>query len=263
MNETESVSLLPHDELFSVNGKRVIVSGASQGIGRAITLGFAERGARVFAVARSESGLAETARMAQGFAGSVTRHAVDLRAPDSPKETIAAAVQAFGGIDVLVNNAGHDVEKVIEETSPDEWDDVLDLNVRSVFLMCKEAAPYLKDGGGKVVNIASVLGHIAMRQDIAYVTSKHAVVGFTRALALDWARQGVQVNAIGPGYVETRMLARAVADEASARYMRRDTPQGRWANPEEMVGTAIFLSSAASDFMTGQLVLVDGGKTAK
>jgi NAD(P)-dependent dehydrogenase (short-subunit alcohol dehydrogenase family) len=155
------------------------------------------------------------------------------------------------------------VEKVLEDTTLQEWDDVLDLNVRSIFLMCKEAAEHLKDGGGRVINIASVLGHIGMREDLAYVTSKHAVVGFTRALALDWARKGVRVNAIGPGYFETEMIARAVADEPSAKYMRRDTPLGRWGQPEELVGATIFLASQASDFMTGQLVLVDGGKSAK
>ncbi len=254
---------LPHDELFSVNGKSVLVTGASRGLGRAIVLGFAERGARVFAVARSESGLAETAKLAEGMPGAVTTSAADLRDPEKVAATVAAAVENLGGLDVLVNNAGYDVEKVLEDTTLQEWDDVLDLNVRSMFLMCKEAAEHLKDGGGRVINIASVLGHIAMREDLAYVTSKHAVVGFTRALALDWARKGVRVNAIGPGYFETEMIARAVADEPSAKYMRRDTPLGRWGQPEELVGAAIFLASQASDFMTGQLVLVDGGKSAK
>ncbi|WP_194238355.1 SDR family NAD(P)-dependent oxidoreductase [Streptomyces spongiae] len=249
--------------LFDVTGKRTVVTGASRGIGRALALAFAAQGAQVFAVARSADGLAETRQQSAGYPGSLVTHQADLRHPDQIEGTVAAAVAELGGIDILVNNAGYDVEHTVEETSIEEWNDVIDLNLRSTFLLCKAASPHLKEGGGKVVNIASMLGHIAIRGDVAYIASKHGVVGLTRALALDWARSGVNVNAVGPGFVKTDMLASALEDEAAQRYIKRQTPLGRWAVPEEMAGAVLFLASAASDFMTGQMILVDGGVTAQ
>jgi NAD(P)-dependent dehydrogenase (short-subunit alcohol dehydrogenase family) len=130
--------------------------------------------------------------------------------------------------------------------------------------MCRAASPHLREhGGGKVVNIASILGLYAVRNNSAYVAAKHGVVGVTQALALEWARRNVQVNAIAPGFVETAMVAENLANEHVARWITRNTPQGRWAQPEEMTGPAIFLASGASDFMTGQVLVVDGGWTAQ
>jgi NAD(P)-dependent dehydrogenase (short-subunit alcohol dehydrogenase family) len=190
--------------------------------------------------------------------------AADLRSSSNgPSQVVERAVELVGGLDVLVNNAGYDNEQSIDDTTAEEWDKVIDLNVRSLFLMCQAASPYLRDGGGKVVNIASMFGHVAAREELAYVTSKHAVMGMTKALALEWARKGIQVNALCPGFVDTEMLARAMSDDASAKYLRRMTPVGRWAQPEEMVGPAVFLASAASDFMTGQALIVDGGYTTQ
>jgi NAD(P)-dependent dehydrogenase (short-subunit alcohol dehydrogenase family) len=244
---------------FDLTGKRVIVTGASRGIGRAIALAFAARGASVFAVARSAEDLNETVRLAAEHPGSIMAWTVDLTSPDVAPLLIEAAATALGGIDILVNNAGLDIEHAIEEHTLDEWNAVFDVNVRSVFLLCKAAEGHLKDGGGKVVNVASMLGHIASRANLGYISSKHALVGFTRALAVDWALEDVQVNAIGPGFVETDMLASATSDEATRAYIRRVIPQGRWAQPEEMTGAAIFLASDASDYVTGQTIIVDGG----
>ncbi|MEU1517541.1 SDR family oxidoreductase [Streptomyces sp. NPDC005811] len=250
-------------DAFGLTGKRAIVTGASRGIGRAITLAFAAVGAQVCAVARSRSGLAETVSLAEGLEGSVTAVEGDLTSPDGIADTVEAAADALGGIDILVNNAGLDNEESLDRTSLEVWQQVFDLNVRSVFLVCKAAAPYLLEGGGKVINVASMFGQVGVRGEIAYVTSKHAVVGFTKALAMEWARKGIQVNSLGPGFVETDMLKAAASDEAVAAFMRRSTPMGRWAQPEEMTGAAVFLASSASDFMTGQLLLVDGGYTAQ
>ncbi len=251
-------------DTFDLTGRRAIVTGASRGIGRAIALEFAARGARVVAVARSESDLHEAARIATDSAGEILPVAADLRsAHDGPAQVVRRAVELVGGIDVLVNNAGYDNEQTIEDTTAEEWDKVIDLNVRSLFLMCQAASPFLADGGGKVINISSMFGHVAAREELAYVTSKHAVMGMTKALALEWARKGIQVNALCPGFVDTEMLARAMADDAAAKYLRRMTPLGRWAQPDEMVGPAVFLASAASDFMTGQALIVDGGYTAQ
>jgi len=261
MTLTDAVS---RSDTFDLTGRRAIVTGASRGIGRAIALGFAARGAQVVAVARSAEDLEETSRMAADSTGAVFALTGDLRGTsDGPARVVEGAVELLGGLDVLVNNAGYDNEQGIDDTTAEEWDKVIDLNVRSTCLLCQAASPHLRDGGGKVVNVAAMFGHVGSREELAHITSKHAVMGMTKALALEWARKGIQVNALCPGFVDTEMLARAMADEAAAKYLRRMTPLGRWAQPEEMVGPAVFLASAASDFMTGQALIVDGGYTAQ
>lgn len=250
-------------ELFDLSGRRAVVTGASRGIGRAIAIAYASAGAKVCAVARSESDLAETRALAGAAAEKISLVPGDLSSLDTINSVVGQSTEAMGGIDVLVNNAGYDNEQTLERTTEEEWDKVLNLNVTAAARLCKASAPQLQDGGGKVINIASMFGIVTVRGEAAYTVSKHAIVGLTRSLALEWARKGVQVNAICPGFIETDMLASAVQDEATAAYMRRTTPLGRWAQPEEMAGPAIFLASAASNFMTGQLLIVDGGYTTQ
>lgn len=254
---------LENADPFDLRGQRAVVTGASRGIGRAIALGFAARGASVFAVARSAPGLAETARLADEFDGRLATGQADLSQPDEVEALIANVVEDLGGVDILVNNAGYDNELSLQDTTPEEWQSVMDINVGSIYRLCRTAAPYLLDRGGKVINVASMFGIVGMRDEFSYVTSKHAVVGLTKALALEWARKDVQVNALCPGFVETDMLASATSDEASARFMKRRTPMGRWAQADEMVAPAVFLASAASSFMTGQTLVVDGGYTVQ
>lgn len=250
-------------DLFGLAGKRILVTGASRGIGRAIAVGLAERGAAVVGAARSEEGLKETAARIDDTAGSFEPYAVDLRPPGTVEACVEKAAQSLGGLDVLVNNAADDHDSSIENTSLEVFQRVLELNLQSCWVMIRAASPYLKDGGGKVINIASVLGLVAMRDDSAYVAAKHGLVGLTRAVALEWARHDVQVNAICPGYVETAMLPDLTANEAVAKHIRRQVPMGRWAQPEEYVGPAVFLASDASRYMTGQVLVVDGGLTAQ
>lgn len=250
-------------DLFDMTGKRAIVTGASRGIGRAVALEFASRGAAVSAIARSKEDLAETCDRSSEMAGSITAVVTDLCDPAAIKEAVAQAVADLGGLDVLVNNAGYDNEQTVQRTTLDEWQKVMDLNLRAVLLLCQEAAPHLLDGGGKVINIASMFGLVSVRGEAVYTASKHAVIGLTKALALEWARKGVQVNALCPGFVETDMLASATAVESAAAYMRESTPMGRWAQVEDITGPAVFLATAASDFMTGQALVVDGGYTAQ
>jgi 2-dehydro-3-deoxy-D-gluconate 5-dehydrogenase len=249
--------------LFDLTDRTALVTGASRGIGRAIAVGYAAAGAQVCAVARSERDLDETRKLAASLPGRIVSSVGDLSTARGVLDIADAAATALGSIDILVNNAGYDNEASMEETSDEDWQTVLDLNVTAVMRMCRAAAPYLKDGGGKVVNVASMFGIVAAREEFAYTVSKHAVVGLTRSLSLEWARKDVQVNALCPGFVETDMLASAVADDATAKFLRRSTPMGRWAQPEEMVGPAVFLASAASNFMTGQLLVVDGGYTVQ
>lgn len=138
------------------------------------------------------------------------------------------------------------------------------LNLQSCWLLAKATSARLQaDGGRKLINVDSTLGLVAIRDNSAYVAAKHGLVGLTRALALEWGRRNVQVNALAPGMVETEMTRRALADEAIAKWAIRNTPLGRWAQPEEMVGAAVFLASNASNFVTGQVIVVDGGWTTQ
>jgi len=249
--------------LFDLTGRRAVVTGASRGIGRSIAVAYAAAGAEVCAVGRSEVDLEQTRELCAGLPGSVVPLRADLSSPAAADGLVNDAVAALGGIDVLVNNAGYDNEQTIEQTPESEWEKVLTLNVTAAMRLCKTAAPHLKEGGGKVVNVASMFGLVTVRGEFAYTVSKHAMVGLTRSLGIEWARKGVQVNALCPGFVETDMLASAVADEATAAFLRRSTPMGRWAQPDEMAGPAVFLASPASDYMTGQVLVVDGGYTAQ
>lgn len=250
-------------DLFDLTGRRVLVTGASRGIGQAIAVGLARRGANVVGAARSEDGLRETAKLIADTAGTFQAHAVDLRSSDAIHSCVTTAAETLGGLDVLVNNAADDHDSSIEDTDPSVFQRVIELNLQSCWLLTRAASPYLKDGGGKVINIASVLGLVGMRDDSAYIAAKHGLVGLTKAVALEWARKNVQVNAIAPGYVQTAMLPDLEANEAVAKYIRRQVPMGRWAQPEEFVGPATFLASAASDYLTGHTLVVDGGLTAQ
>lgn len=261
MNSTTAGSW--RGNLFDLTGRRALVTGASRGIGQAIAVALAKQGADVVGAARSEDGLRKTAELAADASGSFQPHAVDLRSPESIEACIAHTAEALGGIDILVNNAADDHDSSIEDTDLSVWQRVLELNLQSCWLMIKAASPHLKNGGGTVVNIASVLGLVAMRNDSAYIAAKHGLVGVTRAIGLEWARDGVRVNAICPGYVQTAMLPDLDANEAVANYIRKSVPMGRWSQPEEYAGPAIFLASGASSYMTGQVLVVDGGLTAK
>lgn len=251
--------------IFDLTGRRIVVTGASKGLGRQLAVGLASFGARVACVARSEEGLKETQRRIEAAGGQATVHSADLTDPATITATINSIGEQYGGIDVLVNNAADDHDSPIEETSRETWQRVTDLNSRSVFLLCQAAAPYLKasSGYGKVINIASILGDVGIRDNTAYVMSKHAVVGLTKALALEWARKGVQVNALCPGFLITDMTAHVHADEAASRWVVKQTPLGRWGQVTDFVGAAAFLASRASDFMTGQAMYIDGGYTAQ
>lgn len=249
---------------FDLTGRRAIVTGASGGIGRAIAVEYARQGADVLAVARSADGLGETAVLAEGAPGAVTPFPADLREPEQIDAVVSRALADLGGIDVLVNNAAVSHASVLEETDLTTYRQVMDLNVQSSWLMCRAASAALADGdGGSVVNVASVLGLVGSAGESVYVAAKHALIGVTRGVALEWARRGVRVNALAPGYVATPMTLPYLDREDFSKSVLRQTPMNRVARPEEMTGPAVFLASRASAYMTGQVLVVDGGWTAK
>lgn len=253
----------PISGLFDISGRRALVTGASRGIGQAIAVGLVQAGAHVVGAARTEEGLQATAKLAADGPGTFSYQVTDLRAPESVEACVTQAAGTMGGLDILVNNAADDHDSPIEETELSVYQRILDLNLQSCWVMTRAASPFLKDGGGAVVNIASVLGLVGMRDDSCYIAAKHGLVGLTKAIALEWARSGVRVNAICPGFVQTAMIPDVDNDEAVAAYIRKQVPMGRWSQPEEFVAPTIFLASDASGFMTGQTLVMDGGQTAK
>ncbi|GCD88132.1 SDR family NAD(P)-dependent oxidoreductase [Nocardioides sp. LS1] len=248
-------------EIPVLNGRRALVTGASRGIGRALVVALAATGADVLAVARGEDGLQETAALATG-PGRVSVLAADLRDPDSIDEVVARAVAELGGLDILVNNAATHLNGRIEDLPLEDYQQIVDLGLRSAWLLCKAASPLLGEGAS-VINVGSVCSLVAMHGETAYVATKHALLGVTRALALEWARRGVRVNALAPGWVETEMNQAVLQDADAMTWVRRNTPMGRWASTEEMAGPVVFLASDASSYMTGQVLVVDGGWTAR
>jgi NAD(P)-dependent dehydrogenase (short-subunit alcohol dehydrogenase family) len=251
-------------ELFDLGGKRALVTGASRGIGRTLAIGLAEHGADVFCVARNVTDLEETAKgvRAAGCRSGVL--AADLGSEEACRQAVEATVEHLGGIDILVNNAAADHASSVLDTPTETWDHVASVNLRSPYLLCREAGRHLvAQGSGKVINMVSVMAQVAFRDNAAYVTAKHGLLGFTRALALEWARKGVQVNALGPGWIRTEMTAGLWQDERGSDWIVKRTPMGRWGETTDLLGAAVFLASRASDFMTGQAVYVDGGWTVQ
>jgi NAD(P)-dependent dehydrogenase (short-subunit alcohol dehydrogenase family) len=247
---------------FSLAGRVALVTGASRGIGRAIALALGGAGAAVACAARSLQQVEATAAQlvaaghrAQGVRMDVTR-----------ADEVAAAVQeaetVLGPIDILVNNAGITLEKKTLEVTDEDWDAVLATNVTSMFRCARAVAPgMIRLGRGKIINIGSMYGVIGVPRYAAYCASKAAVDGLTRSLAAEWARHGIQVNCLAPGYMNTDIPREAMADERARALLLSRVPARRIGEPEEAGALAVYLASPASDFMTGQTVYLDGGQT--
>ena len=245
--------------LFDLGGKRALVTGASQGIGLALARGLAEAGAEVVLNARDPGRLARAVAQvprARGLGFDVTDHAA-----------VRAAVDGFetevGPIDILVNNAGMQHRATLEDFPEDAFQRLLQTNIASVFNVGQACARHMiQRGAGKIINIASVQTALARPGIAPYTATKGAVGNLTKGMATDWARHGLQCNAIAPGYFDTPLNAALVADPAFTEWLEKRTPAGRWGRVEELVGPCVFLASAASSFVNGQCLYVDGGITA-
>ena len=238
-------------------GKVAIVTGAAGGIGSAVTRLLVAGGADVVATDLAPVAAPE---------GVVTLEG-DASLAETAERAVSAAVDRFGRLDVLVNNAGHIVYKTILDTSDEEWDRVMAVNVRSMFVHCRAAIPVMREqGGGAIVNVASISGLIGIPALTAYTASKGAVVQLTRQLAVEWAPAGIRVNAVAPGAIDTPFLTDFVAEQddpgAVAAAIRGQHPLGRWGTAEEVAETIVFLASDRASFVTGAVLAADGGFTA-
>ncbi|HET6923429.1 MAG TPA: SDR family oxidoreductase [Anaeromyxobacteraceae bacterium] len=248
--------------LFDLTGRTALVTGASKGLGRAMAIGLARAGCGLALCARSLEGLAETRAAAQALGVRAEAFAMDVLSGASVRAAVAAAVEKLGGLDILLNNAGVNVRKPVLELSEEEWDLVVDTNLKGYFLVAQAVAPHLLARGyGKVINVSSIFGAVGMNHQLAYASSKGGVVQMTKVMAIEWARHGVTVNAIAPTYFETPLVAALRDDPERFRFINERTPMGRWGQPEELEGTVVYLASRASDFVTGQTLYVDGGWT--
>jgi 2-deoxy-D-gluconate 3-dehydrogenase len=248
--------------LFNLTGKAAIVTGGNGGIGLGIVRGLAQAGARVAIIARNtEKSRAAARALAEQTGVTTLALTADVSSPDQVAAVVNEAMKGLGRIDILFNNAGTSVRKPPQDLTPEEWHKVMDVNLTSAFLMSKAVYPHMKQAsGGKIINIGSMTSYFGAGFAAPYATSKGGIVQLSKSLALAWAADKIQVNAILPGWFETELTdaARAQVPGLYERVLAR-IPAGHWAKPEDIAGTAIWLASPASDYVTGAAIPVDGG----
>ncbi len=248
---------------FRLDGRVALVTGASRGLGRAMALALAEAGADLALLARSRADLEDTAAAVQTLGRRALVLTADITVPAAVEAAVAAAREAFGRLDALVNNSGIAVVKPLVETSFEEWRAILDTNLTGTFTLCRAVGPtMIAQARGKVINVASVLGAHGLPGYTAYSASKGGIIALTRTLAVEWAGHNIQVNAIAPGWFVTPMNAGAFADAKIRDRLLRDVPARRVGKPEELGPLVVYLASSASDFMTGEVIFLDGGLMA-
>lgn len=250
-------------DMFSLDGRRALVTGSSQGIGYALAKGLAEAGAEIVLNGRDATKLAKAAETLRAEGATVHTLAFDATDHDAVRAAIDGFEAETGAIDILVNNAGMQHRTPLEDFPADAFERLLQTNIASVFHVGQAVARHMIGrGAGKIINIASVQTALARPGIAPYTATKGAVGNLTKGMATDWARHGLQCNAIAPGYFDTPLNAALVADAEFSAWLEKRTPAGRWGNVEELVGACIFLSSDASSFVNGHTLYVDGGITA-
>jgi gluconate 5-dehydrogenase len=249
--------------LFDLTGKHALVTGSSQGIGFAIAAALGRAGAAVTLNGRDEAKLQAAAKTLRESGINASYSVFDVTQVHGVRRAIDAIEKTVAPISILVNNAGIQRRSPLEDFTPEDWSEVIRTNLDSVFFVGQAVARHMiKRGSGKIINIASLQSEAARPTIAPYTASKGAVKNLTKGTCADWARFGLQINAIGPGYFETPLNAALVANPEFTAWLCRRTPAGRWGKVEELEGVAIFLASAASNFINGQTIYVDGGVLA-
>jgi 2-deoxy-D-gluconate 3-dehydrogenase len=251
-------------ELFNLAGKVAIVTGGNGGIGLGMAKGLAGASAKIFVVGRAAEKNAAAVKELKEMGTEAEAFIADVTSEQACQAMAGAALQRFGRIDILINNAGINIRKQPEEHTLDEWRAVMDTNLTSAFLCSQAVYPAMKRDGGKIINIGSMLSLFGTSFAAPYAASKGGIVQLTKSLASAWAKDNIQVNAVLPGWIDTDLTrgARANIPTLNSRVLMR-TPARRWGTPEDLAGIAVFLASRASDFTTGTAIPVDGGYSAE
>jgi NAD(P)-dependent dehydrogenase (short-subunit alcohol dehydrogenase family) len=249
---------------FDLSGRRAVVTGASSGIGQAIATGLARAGASVVGIARRADALAAWEADARAEGLEVTGFAADLGTPDQAEAAGHAVVTRFGAVDILVNAAGINPRKPVDQVTPLDWQTTIDLNLSTPFFLARTLVSGMRDGGwGRIINIASLQSDRAFPDGLPYGASKGGVSQMTRAMAEAWSRDGITCNALAPGFFPTGLTQKVFDDQATVDRLAAQTCIGRNGVLDDLVGPAVFLASPASGYVTGQILFVDGGFTAK
>ncbi len=247
-----------------LQNKTAIITGAASGIGRAIALVFAKEGAKVIVADCSETGGQETVQMVEKAGGAAVFVKTDVSKAQDIGQMVRVCLENFGKVDILVNNAGILKMGPLHQTSEQDWDAVLNVNLKSVFLTCKAIIPeMLKQGKGKIVNVASIAGLVGFENIGPYCASKGGIIALTREMALEYAKNKINVNCIAPGVIKTAMTEDMLEDPKIRQGFEAAMPYPRLGEPEDIALAALYLSSDESDFITGEILVVDGGWTIK
>lgn len=247
--------------MFDLNGKVALITGGDSGLGQAMTLALAEAGANVVVAYNSNLAKAEeTSQQAQKLGVKALPLQVNVADEESVANMLAKSVAGMGEIDILVNSAGINRRGPCVDLAVEDFEATLNVNLKGTFLCCRAVGPaMIARGSGKVINIASLLGTVALENRIPYASSKGAVIQLTKVLAVEWAKYHINVNAIGPGYFATDLNRKLMDDPVVYNDLKSRIPMGYWADPSELGGSVVFLASKASDYVTGHVLWVDGG----
>jgi NAD(P)-dependent dehydrogenase (short-subunit alcohol dehydrogenase family) len=247
-----------------LSGRVAVVTGASRGIGRAISLALGGAGARLALVGRDQGKLAESLKMARELGAEAETFTCEVRDEAQVRKLAEDVARRFGAVHILVNNAGTAIRKNVVDFSLEEWRALTDTNVTGVFLMCKYFVPHMRGHGyGRIINLTSIMAHVSSDGRGVYSATKHAVAGLTKALAIELAPDSINCIAISPGFVATDLTAPLRADPAKNAALMALTPLKRWGKPEEIASLALYMCSEGAAFMTGNDVLIDGGWCAQ
>ena len=248
--------------LFDLSGRRALVTGSSQGIGFALARGLAEHGASVVLNGRDALKLEAAAKALREAGYDVAVNAFDVTDADAVKHGIDEIESAIGPIDILINNAGMQFRTALEDFPADRWEQLLKTNISSIFYVGQAVARHMiTRGAGKIINIASVQSELARPGIAPYTATKGAVKNLTRGMCADWAKFGIQVNALAPGYFKTPLNQALVDNEEFSSWLQKRTPAARWGEVDELIGAAVFLTGKGSSFVNGHTLYVDGGIT--
>jgi NAD(P)-dependent dehydrogenase (short-subunit alcohol dehydrogenase family) len=252
-------------DIFKLDGRVALITGGNRGLGFAMAQALAEAGANVVVTSRQVERALESAAALAGITGQRTMGLmVDVTDAQQIESMIQSVVQEFGRIDILVNNAGINIRKPVEELDEASWDIVQNTNLRAPFLCARAAARYMKEQRfGRIINLSSMLGMVALPERSAYCSSKGGLIQLTKVLALEWAAHNITVNALCPGPFATELNIPVMNNPQTNQFFLNHIALGRWGRPEELGGAIVFLASDASSFMTGAALVIDGGWTAE